>query len=137
MDGILIHTSNNDAPTNGMLLNRIKMTTSEPSSSESVSDSSSYLSVTIALQRNGRKKSAHILSALLANLYPQQKLLSIYLSAVILTANLLYQCSMTVRVMLQNYGHLFAGGQLILLSGQQQFITVNNATFPLFSHLLH
>jgi hypothetical protein len=77
------------------------------------------------------------LSALFANLYPQQKLLSIYLSTAILTADLLCQCSMNVWVILQNYGHLFAGGELILLSGQQQFITVNNATFPQFSHLLH
>jgi len=120
-----------------MLLKRIKMATSEPSSSESAPDSSSYLSVTIALHRNGGKKSAHILSALLATLYPQQKLLSIYLSAAILTADLLYQCSMNMWAMLQNYGHLFAGRELILLSGQQQFITVNNATIPLFSHLLH
>ena len=52
----------------------------------------------------------------------------------ILTADVLYQCYMKLWVMLQNYGHLFAGGELILLSCQQQFVTVNNATIPPFSH---
>jgi hypothetical protein len=135
MDGILAHTSSNDALTESMLLNRITIAASEPSSSESTPNSSSYLSVTIAVHR--KKKSAHILSAPLANLYLQQKLLLIYLWTAILTADVLYQCSMNVWAMLQNCSHLFAGGELILLSGQQQFITVHIANFPQFSHLLH
>jgi hypothetical protein len=45
------------------------------------------------------------------------KRLSTYLSAAILTTDVLYQCYMNEWVMLQNYRHLFAGGELILLSG--------------------
>jgi hypothetical protein len=44
---------------------------------------------------------------------------------------------MYVWAMLQNYGHPFAGGELILLFGQQQFITVNNVNISHFPHLLH
>jgi len=49
-----------------------------------------------AAEERKKKKSANILSALLANLYPQQKLLSVYLSTAILTADVLYQCPMNV-----------------------------------------
>jgi hypothetical protein len=46
-------------------------------------------------------------TALLDNLYPQQKLLSTDLSAAILTADVFYQCSMNAWAMLQNYGSPF------------------------------
>jgi hypothetical protein len=110
------------------------MATSEPSSS--ICAKPSKLSVCDYSTAPEKKKTC-IVTGLLANLYPQQKLLSTDLSAAILTADVFYQFCMNAWVMLQNYGHLFAGGELIWLSGQLQFITVYNAKFSQLSHLLH
>jgi hypothetical protein len=57
------------------------------------------VSVAIALRR--KKCSADILSAPLADLYTQQKLLLTCLLVAILTADVLYQCYMDVWVMIQ------------------------------------